>query len=162
PGRCVVRVLRDARVRHPRRGGGPRPAPRRHRPRAGLPPGGSDPVSTLPGFNELLEYLRRTRGFDLGGYKPSTVERRVSKRLGEVGMTGIVEYLDYLEVHPEEWAQLFNTILINVTGFFRDQESWDYVARELLPRILEARRPGDALRVWSAGCASGEEPYSLA
>ena len=119
-------------------------------------------MSTLPGFNELLEYLRRTRGFDLGGYKSSTVERRMSKRLGDVGLTTLAEYQDYLEVHPEEWTQLFNTILINVTGFFRDQESWDYVARELLPRIQAARRPGDALRVWSAGCASGEEPYTLA
>ncbi len=119
-------------------------------------------MSTLPRFDDLLEYLRRSRGFDLGGYKPSTIERRVSKRLGEVGLASLGDYLDYLEVHPEEWGHLIDTLLINVTGFFRDQESWDYVARELLPRILAGRKPDETVRAWSAGCASGEEPFTLA
>ncbi len=119
-------------------------------------------MSTTSQLDDLLDYLRRSRGFDLADYKPSTVERRVGKRLGEVGLSNIGDYLDYLEVHPDEWPQLFATLLINVTGFFRDQESWDYVARELIPKMLAARRPGETLRVWSAGCASGEEPFTLA
>ena len=94
-------------------------------------------MSTTSQLDDLLDYLRRSRGFDLADYKPSTVERRVAKRLGEVGLSNIGDYLDYLEVHPDEWPQLFATLLINVTGFFRDQESWDYVARELIPKMLE-------------------------
>ena len=72
------------------------------------------------------------------------------------------DYLDYLEVHPDEFPALFNTILINVTGFFRDPPAWDYYAGDVVPRLLEAVGPDDPIRVWSAGCASGEEAYTLA
>jgi two-component system CheB/CheR fusion protein len=71
-------------------------------------------------------------------------------------------YRAYLAEHPEEFAELFNTILINVTGFFRDAETWEVVAAEVIPRLLEERESDAALRVWSAGCASGEEPYTVA
>ena len=70
-------------------------------------------------------------------------------------------YVDFLEVHPDEFAFLFNTILINVTGFFRDAASWDYLGAEIVPRVLESRSEGP-IRVWCAGCASGEETYSMA
>jgi len=70
------------------------------------------------------------------------------------------DYLDYLEVHPGEFESLFNTILINVTRFFRDPETWDFLAAEVLPGLL-AEHEG-TLRIWSAGCASGEEAYTLA
>src|SRR5262249_22054260 len=72
------------------------------------------------------------------------------------------DYLDYLQVHPEEFTALFNTILINVTGFFRDEEAWDYLRTQVLPIILNSKDEDTPLRVWSAGCASGEEAYSLA
>src|SRR6185503_18115821 len=72
------------------------------------------------------------------------------------------EYVDYLEVHPGEFAELFNTILINVTSFFRDQAAWDYLSVECIPRLLSQKGPDDPIRIWSAGCASGEEAYSLA
>src|SRR5262245_45234552 len=88
--------------------------------------------------------------------------RRVRKRMQEVGTDDFVRYVDYLEVHPDEFAQLFNTILINVTSFFRDPPAWEYLAREVIPRILENRGPDGSVRVWSAGCASGQEAYSLA
>ena len=71
-------------------------------------------------------------------------------------------YIDYLEVHPEEFGRLFDTILINVTAFFRDPSAWEAVADEVIPRILAGKRPEDPIRVWSAGCASGEEAYTLA
>jgi two-component system, chemotaxis family, CheB/CheR fusion protein len=88
--------------------------------------------------------------------------RRVQKRMSEVGIRDFSEYLDYLQVHPEEFAHLFNTILINVTSFFRDREAWDCLATEVIPRLLESK-PGDApVRCWCAGTASGEEAYSLA
>ena len=70
-------------------------------------------------------------------------------------------YVDHLEVHPDEFAFLFNTILINVTGFFRDAAAWDFLASDIVPRLLEAG-PDGPIRVWCAGCASGEETYSMA
>jgi len=88
--------------------------------------------------------------------------RRVTKRMHEIGVEGFAEYIDYLEVHPDEFEALFNTILINVTSFFRDREAWDRLAAEGLPRILEAKPPGEPIRVWSAGCAAGQEAYSAA
>jgi two-component system CheB/CheR fusion protein len=113
-------------------------------------------------FEELLEYLKRTRGFDFTGYKHSSLQRRIGKRLQMLGIEGYSGYTDYLEVHPEEFATLFDTVLINVTGFFRDPETWEVLGRDILPDLL-ARRAADApIRVWSAGCASGEEAYSLA
>lgn len=72
------------------------------------------------------------------------------------------EYHDYLEVHPREFTALFNTILINVTHFFRDFEAWEYLRQNILPSLVERKPPTEPIRLWSAGCASGEEPYSLA
>jgi two-component system CheB/CheR fusion protein len=110
----------------------------------------------------LLDYLRRNRGFDFTGYKRNSLTRRIDKRMQAVGISGYLDYLDHLEVVPEEFIHLFNTILINVTGFFRDPPAWDFIAEEILPDILAARRPGEPLRIWSAGCASGQEAYTLA
>jgi len=72
------------------------------------------------------------------------------------------EYLDYLEVHPEEFALLFNTILINVTAFFRDALAWEFLANEIIPRLASDKLPGEPIRVWSAGCTSDEETYTIA
>src|SRR5439155_23033946 len=88
--------------------------------------------------------------------------RRVQKRMQTVGLSDFEAYVDYLEVHPEEFGLLFDTILINVTSFFRDRPTWDYLQAELLPRLLTAKSHDDPVRVWSAGCASGEEAYTLA
>jgi two-component system, chemotaxis family, CheB/CheR fusion protein len=110
----------------------------------------------------LLAYLKRSRGFDLTAYKRSTLARRVQKRLQTVGIDSYGDYVDYLEVRPEEFALLFNTILINVTSFFRDAQTWECLRDEVVPRIVASKGDGEQLRVWSAGCASGEEPYSLA
>ncbi|HYM63381.1 MAG TPA: CheR family methyltransferase [Gaiellaceae bacterium] len=110
----------------------------------------------------LLDYLKKSRGFDFTGYKRASLLRRFDKRIQTLGMTTYAEYTDYLEVHPEEFSQLFNTILINVTRFFRDPAAWDYLAAEIVPQIVERKEPGESLRIWSAGCASGEEPYTLA
>jgi two-component system CheB/CheR fusion protein len=110
----------------------------------------------------LLDFVKRTRGFDFTGYKRSTIERRVAKRMSEVGVDSYEAYIDHLELHAEEYSALFNTILINVTSFFRDAETWEHLATEVVPQLV-ARRPDDApLRVWCAGCASGEEAYTVA
>jgi two-component system CheB/CheR fusion protein len=110
----------------------------------------------------LLDHLKRNRGFDFTGYKRSSLERRIALRMQAVGAEGYLDYLDQLEVRPDEFAALFNTILINVTAFFRDKPAWDYLSSDVLPRILEGKPPDAPIRVWCAGCASGEETYSLA
>jgi two-component system CheB/CheR fusion protein len=110
----------------------------------------------------LLDYLRRSRGFDFTGYKRASLSRRIHKRMQVVGVDGYLSYLDHLEVDPEEFTQLFNTILINVTGFFRDPPTWEHLREEILPRLAADKRGGEPIRIWSAGCASGEEAYTLA
>jgi two-component system, chemotaxis family, CheB/CheR fusion protein len=123
----------------------------------------TEPAETAdPAFEALLGYLREHRGFDFTGYKPTTLLRRIEKRMQAVGAKDLAEYQAYLEAQPDEFTDLFNTILINVTSFFRDPEAWDYVAAELVPRILEGKGPGDAVRVWSAGAAAGQEAFSIA
>src|SRR5262245_4123092 len=117
---------------------------------------------TDPVFDELLAYLRRTRGFDFTGYKPTSLQRRINKRMQDVGIATFPDYVDYLEVHPDEFVHLFNTILINVTSFFRDPPVWEYVGKEVISQIVAGKPDARPIRVWSAGCASGEEAYTLA
>ncbi len=111
-------------------------------------------------FESLLTYIKTVRGFDFTGYKRSSLTRRVHKRMQVLGIEEFSDYQDYLQVHPQEFIDLFNTILINVTGFFRDRDTWDYLSREIIPKIAEDGE--QTIRVWSAGCASGQEAYTLA
>jgi len=115
-----------------------------------------------PDFARLLEHIRDTRGFDFGGYKRTTLVRRVAKRMTQVGAKDYAGYLEYLEANPDEFAALFNTILINVTSSFRDGAAWEYLQQEILPRIIASKERFEPIRVWSAGVASGEEAYSVA
>src|SRR5262249_17723131 len=112
-------------------------------------------------FEALLEFIRTDRGFDFTGYKRPSLARRIGKRMEAQGIEGYAAYLEYLQKNPEEFVDLFNTILINVTAFFRDEVAWDFLRDEIVPRLLESRN-GENLRIWSTGCASGEEAYSLA
>src|SRR5262245_26204032 len=110
----------------------------------------------------LLGYLKTTRGFDFSAYKRSSLMRRIEKRQQAVGIDSYGDYQTYLEAHPEEFGLLFNTILINVTSFFRDQEAWAFLTSQIVPHILSSGRTDSAIRVWTPGCASGEEAYTLA
>jgi two-component system CheB/CheR fusion protein len=110
----------------------------------------------------LLEYLLRTRNFDLGGYKRAGLVRRVLKRMRMVGIASVPEYIAHLEAHPDEYVQFLDTLLINVTAFFRDDVPWDYLRAEILPRLVRQKEPGEPIRVWCAGCATGQEAYTLA
>src|SRR4029077_14857042 len=92
-------------------------------------------------------------------YKRASLMRRVTQRAHEGGIDNFRAYHDYLEVHPEEFAALFDKILINVTERFRDQAAWDQLAQDIVPRIVA--KAGD-IRIWSAGSSSGEEAYSAA
>jgi two-component system CheB/CheR fusion protein len=113
-------------------------------------------------FDALLEFLKRHRGFDFTGYKPATVQRRLQKRMAAVGVDSYAHYLELLEAEPDEFTQLFNTLLINVTRFFRDDTTWQYLAESVVPALLARRGDAVPIRLWSAGCASGEEAYTLA
>ena len=115
-----------------------------------------------PEFTALLEYLYAQRGFDFRGYKRASLVRRFRKRMQTLGIASYDAYQYYLETHQDEFVQLFNTVLINVTSFFRDEAAWQAVAERVVPALL-ASSPADApIRVWSAGCATGQEAFTLA
>jgi two-component system CheB/CheR fusion protein len=115
-----------------------------------------------PLFEELIRYIQQQRGLDFRGYKRPSLRRRIALRMEAVDVADFPAYQAFLEAHPHEFVQLLNTVLINVTSFFRDREAWDVLKNEVVPRIVERCLPGDPIRIWSVGCASGEEPYSLA
>jgi two-component system, chemotaxis family, CheB/CheR fusion protein len=110
----------------------------------------------------LLVYLKQSRGFDFTAYKRATLMRRVQVRMQMVGMGSFADYLDYLQVDVNEFTRLFNTILINVTSFFRDPPAWEFISSDVIPRLTGGTGARDPIRVWSAGCASGEEVYTIA
>jgi two-component system, chemotaxis family, CheB/CheR fusion protein len=114
-----------------------------------------------PSFERLLTYLKEARGFDFTGYKRPSLVRRVRHQMALVDVGEFDDYIDYLQVHPDEFTALFNTILINVTGFFRDGDAWQQLRDEIVPAILR-RKAADPIRIWSPGCASGQEAYSVA
>ncbi|MGW4064653.1 CheR family methyltransferase [Amycolatopsis sp. NPDC004747] len=113
-------------------------------------------------FESVLTYLKESRGFDFTGYKRSSLMRRVRRRMSQVEIDSYADYIDQLQVNADEFVALFNTILINVTGFFRDPDAWDHLREHVLPALLAERGPEEPIRVWSAGCAAGQEAFSLA
>jgi two-component system, chemotaxis family, CheB/CheR fusion protein len=121
-----------------------------------------EPDSPDEAFEAVLRHVRDARGFDFTGYKRTSLMRRVRHRMDQAGYGTFEEYLDVLQASSDEYAALFNTILINVTAFFRDPPTWTYLREEVLPGLVTDGGNGDTIRVWSAGCASGQEAYSLA
>src|SRR5262245_46127137 len=113
-------------------------------------------------FESLLAFIRDERGFDFTGYKRPSLQRRIAKRMQDLGVDDFADYQTRLASDGDEFVQLFNTILINVTSFFRDEVSWESLGEEVLPKILEGKDDSEPIRVWSTGCASGEEAYTLA
>jgi len=111
----------------------------------------------------LLEELRILRGVDFNSYKLPTIERRLQRRMIATKTDGLGAYRQYVRDHPEEQDELVRAFLIKVTEFFRDDELFGYLRERLLPQLLlEARKRDNQLRLWSAGCATGQEAYSLA
>src|SRR5688572_18533874 len=113
-----------------------------------------------PELEALLNFLKNSNGFDFTGYKRSSLKRRIQKRMEAVHIEEFERYRAYLEANPDEFAPLFNTILINVSSFFRDTEAWEFIATRVIPRVLESKGGSSSIRVWSAACAAGQEPYS--
>ncbi|MDX3910228.1 MAG: CheR family methyltransferase [Sphingobium sp.] len=113
-------------------------------------------------FEALLQYIQQSRGMDFRGYKRTSLKRRIALRMEAVSVESFGQYQAILEADPSEFENLLNTVLINVTSFFRDPEAWEVLKDEVLPAII-ARCEGDLpIRIWSVGCASGAEPYSIA
>jgi two-component system, chemotaxis family, CheB/CheR fusion protein len=120
---------------------------------------GMDPTE----LDALLARIRERSGIDFSGYKPATILRRLKGRMTATARTSLAAYGAYLEAEPEEYARLVSSMLIKVTEFFRDPKVWDYLRERILPAMIEeAHAEGRELRLWSAGCATGEEAYSLA
>ncbi|MCU0535584.1 MAG: protein-glutamate O-methyltransferase CheR [Hydrococcus sp. Prado102] len=113
-------------------------------------------------FEALLDYLKHERGCDLSGYKRTTLERRLQHRMQEINVVSYQDYIQYLQNHSEELKTLLDTVFINVSSFFRDRDIWDYLASSIIPRIIASKELDEPIRVWSAGCALGQEVYSLA
>jgi two-component system CheB/CheR fusion protein len=113
-------------------------------------------------FEQLLTYLRDTRGADFTGYKRPSLTRLVDRRMAAVGVTSYADYLDRLEVEAGELPALLDALLINVTAVFRDPAAWQALGEQLVRDVLPSLDPDEPIRVWSAACASGEEAYSLA
>lgn len=111
----------------------------------------------------FLNDVHEFSGLDFTTYKPATILRRLKRRMVATNSPSLDAYLHYLERQPEEYQHLISTFLIKVTEFFRDRELFDSLRREILPRLIEDARNGSKeIRIWSAGCATGEEAYSIA
>lgn len=111
---------------------------------------------------KILSYVRAMTSVDFAVYKNSTVSRRIARRMNVNQVDDPVRYLHLLKESEEEVAALYSDLLINVTEFFRDGEPFVALSEKVLPEIFQQKEPGAAIRVWCAGCATGEEAYSLA
>lgn len=118
----------------------------------------------MPHDNELqniLAFLHQERSVDFSDYKPGTLVRRINLRLLTTGTPDYPAYRRYLDAHPAEIDELFAALTITVSRFFRNPLTFEILREFILPQLLEAAPPG-GLRIWCAGCARGEEAYSLA
>jgi len=111
------------------------------------------------GLKNLFEFINKNRGIDFSLYRQATIKRKLKLRLDETGKANSQEYLSYLKLHPEEVDVLINTLTINVSNFFRNPLVYELLFSEVLPELISGFR---FLKVWSVGCANGEEPYSIA
>ena len=113
-------------------------------------------------FARIFEILNRAHAVDFAHYKPSTLERRIRRRMALNRIESVDRYVELLRQKPAELEALYNDVLIRVTGFFRDPDVFTALCGTILPAILRERAPRDSIRVWVPGCATGEEVYSLA
>ena len=115
-----------------------------------------------PDFEALLHYIQQSRSLDFRGYKRTSLRRRIALRMEAVGAENFAAYRATLEAQPSEFENLLDTVLINVTSFFRDEEAWAVLEAQVIPALVALATDDRPLRIWSVGCASGEEPYSIA
>ncbi|MGC2401711.1 MAG: CheR family methyltransferase [Acidobacteriaceae bacterium] len=113
-------------------------------------------------FDSIMQMLRGASGLELGQYKPDAIRRRIARRMILLRMESLADYAHYLQLRSDELSILQEDVLINVTRFFRDPPFWQALSEEVLPSFFENRTPERPIRIWCAGCSSGEETYSLA
>ena len=125
-------------------------------------PGAQPPPADIPHFTNILNLLHQAMGVDFRHYKATTLTRRIMRRMALQRIDRLADYADYLRDNPAEIDALFHDVLISVTSFFRDSETFDLLRSHVFPRITADHRAGDPIRMWVVGCSTGEEAYSLA
>ena len=113
-------------------------------------------------FDAIYALIHARVGYNFEGYKPSTLARRIFRRMGLQRIIQIDEYVNWLEQHPDEIDLLFKELLICVTGFFRDPEAWEILAREVIAPLVARKADQEPIRVWVPACATGEESFTIA
>ena len=113
-------------------------------------------------LRRIIQFLRKSVGMDFGNYKVTTIRRRIVRRMLLYKLDTLAEYYQYLKQHANEANVLYSDLLINVTNFFRDQETMDYIKKVLLPQIIKSKQPREQIRIWIPACSTGEEAYSYA
>ncbi|MHB1958736.1 MAG: chemotaxis protein CheB [Acidobacteriaceae bacterium] len=113
-------------------------------------------------FNGILNLLRKVSGADFSQYKPNTLYRRAMRRVMILRLGSLGEYAKHLRGHPEETEKLYDDVLIPVTSFFRDIETFEALKKHIYPAIVKDKGNKGAIRMWAPGCSTGEETYSLA
>lgn len=123
-------------------------------------------VSMLPNDENALRkiflLIRAQTGHDFSEYKPSTINRRIERRLAVNQIETLPDYIRLLQQSPAEIDSLLSDLLIGVTSFFRDKDAFEKLKNEIIPKIFEGKAAGSSIRVWCAGCSTGEEAYSIA
>nr|WP_320010128.1 chemotaxis protein CheB [uncultured Desulfobulbus sp.] len=123
---------------------------------------GSSPWNNENALKKIFVLLRSHTGHDFSLYKPSTINRRIERRMALQQIETMGSYVKYAQQTPREVEALFRDLLIGVTNFFRDPKAFEAVEDKVIPRIFTDKAAGDAVRVWIPGCATGEEAYSFA
>jgi two-component system, chemotaxis family, CheB/CheR fusion protein len=113
-------------------------------------------------IGRILSFLRTRTGHDFASYKMATIRRRIGRRMQVTQQSSLDTYADYLVSNPEEAKELFGDLLISVTSFFRDPAAFEAVAQNVIPNLFDAQESDSPIRIWVAGCATGEEAYSVA
>jgi two-component system CheB/CheR fusion protein len=120
-------------------------------------------VDSRPGgIAQLLTMIRSTFGHDLAQYKPSTIDRRIARRMALTKLEKVDDYVQLVERDADELRTLYRDMLINVTSFFRDPDVFEALRLRVLPAIAQDKGAGSSIRVWVPACSTGEEPYSIA
>jgi two-component system CheB/CheR fusion protein len=113
-------------------------------------------------IQKIFILLRNRTGHDLSAYKPTTIKRRIARRMNIHQIKNPNNYVQFLQKNPVELDKLFRELLINVTNFFRDADAFEALNKLALPKLFEGKPDNQELRIWVPGCSSGEEPYSIA
>jgi two-component system CheB/CheR fusion protein len=113
-------------------------------------------------LKKVFILLRSQTGHDFSNYKPSTINRRIDRRMAVHQIAHIEDYVKFLQQTPAETEALFRDLLIGVTNFFRDPSVFEALEQDIIPKLFDNKPAGAVVRVWSSGCSTGEEAYSIA